>query len=88
MAVETGSIKKIDDMGVFAVTTIASIFAYVWLYICLIVWTPNIITLSEAIITFGFFFILIVAAYIADKINSIKLKRLEEKEGVDSKSKA
>lgn len=28
-------IKKINDMGVFSVTAITSIFAYVWMLICL-----------------------------------------------------
>ena len=28
-------IKKIDDMGVFFTTAIFSIFAYVWLFLCL-----------------------------------------------------
>ena len=29
-------VKKINDMGVFGITTVSSVFAYVWLYICLI----------------------------------------------------
>jgi Ca2+/Na+ antiporter len=28
-------VKKIYDMGVFAITAISSIFAYIWLFICL-----------------------------------------------------
>lgn len=32
--------KKIDDVGVFIVTAFASSFAYIWLYICIEVWTP------------------------------------------------
>jgi Ca2+/Na+ antiporter len=31
----TGEVKKIDDMGVFMTTGIFSVFAYIWLYICL-----------------------------------------------------
>ncbi|MGK0368139.1 MAG: solute carrier family 8 (sodium/calcium exchanger) [Thermoproteota archaeon] len=77
MSVETGTIKKIDDMGVFAVTTIASVFAYIWLYICLEVWTPGIVSLAEAFITLGFFLLLIISAYTADKINERKLKAKE-----------
>ena len=59
--------KKIDDTGVFAITAIFSVFAYLWLFICLSVWTPDEITLVEAVLTFGFFFVLIVLAFAADK---------------------
>jgi len=72
MAVETGKVKKIDDMGVFTITTVASVFAYVWLFICLGVWTKDRITLIEAILTFLMFFLLIGAAYTADKVNEIR----------------
>jgi len=30
----TKGIKKINDMGVFSVTAITSIFAYIWMFIC------------------------------------------------------
>lgn len=36
--------KKILDVGVFGVTAIMSIFAYLWLYLCLITNTPGIVT--------------------------------------------
>ena len=72
VSVPTGEIKKIDDMGVFMVTTIASTFAYIWMFICLTLWTPDRITQQEAIITLGMFFILIIAAYIADRINECR----------------
>lgn len=67
--------KKIDDMGVFAITAISSIFAYVWLFIVLSVWTPDQVTMVEAILTFGFFFLLIILAYAADKYNERKKDR-------------
>ena len=35
ISVPTGEIKKIDDLGVFTVTTISSIFAYIWMFIVL-----------------------------------------------------
>lgn len=31
----TKGVKKINDMGVFTVTAITSIFAYFWMFICL-----------------------------------------------------
>ena len=66
-------------MGVFAVTAISSILAYVWLYICLEVWTKGVISLAEAIITFSFFWILIILAFIADKIRQRKDKSKRNK---------
>ena len=80
-AVETGSVKKIDDMGVFAITSISSLFAYVWLYTCLQLWTKEVITIAESILTLCFFFILIILAFGADKYNERKKKRAAEKEG-------
>lgn len=56
-------VKKVADTGVFAVTTIWSIIAYVWLYIVLL---DGIVKEWEAYLTLGFFFILIIMAYVAD----------------------
>jgi len=67
MAVD--EVKRVDAIGVFTVTSIASVFAYVWLYICLVVWTPEFITMAEALLTLSYFVILIILAYGADKFN-------------------
>ena len=69
IAVKGNEAKKIYDLGVFAVTAIASLFAYFWLYLVLAVWTENEITVAEACITFSFFIILLITAFVADKIN-------------------
>lgn len=63
--------KKINDLGVFAVTSISSIWAYVWMFMVLEDYT---VTVTEALITFSFFIIMVLAAFIADKINSRKPK--------------
>jgi hypothetical protein len=68
MTTPTG-IKKINDMGVFAITGICSIWAYVWLFIVV---ADNGVTPVEAWITFLMFFILIVMAFAADKYNASK----------------
>lgn len=68
-------VKKIDDMGVFGTTAVFSVFAYVWLYYCLSIETPGIVTTKEAYWTFGFFFILLVLAFSADKVNQRKKKK-------------
>lgn len=63
--------KKVFDTGVFAVTSISSLFAYVWLYLTLMEFnSPNVVETWEAWSTLLFFFILIAMAYFADKINS------------------
>lgn len=45
-------------------------FAYIWLFICLIVNTQEQVDLLEAWLTLFFFFALIIFAYTADKINA------------------
>lgn len=60
--------KKIDDLGVFTVTAIMSIFAYVWLVVVLKVWGPEgEVTVLESCLTLTFCILLIAAAYIADR---------------------
>mmetsp|Transcript_2283 Transcript_2283/g.2845 ORF Transcript_2283/g.2845 Transcript_2283/m.2845 type:complete len:254 (-) Transcript_2283:741-1502(-) len=72
-------VKKINDLGVFAITVISSIFAYIWLYICVM---GPIITLTEAWLTLSFFFIMLILAYTADKLKA----RSEKKKNVDNKT--
>jgi len=73
-------VKKIDDVGVFFTTSVFSVFAYIWMYLCLQVYTPERVTIAEANWTFGYFFILLVLAFSADKINQKKKKKLNEAE--------
>lgn len=61
--------KKVKDTGVFAVTSIASLFAYIWMYLVLGVMTPEVVTTVEGWLTFVYFWLLILLAYGADKIN-------------------
>ncbi|XP_078176051.1 magnesium/proton exchanger [Carex rostrata] len=62
-----GSLKKISDLGVWIVELFWSFWAYIWLYIILEVWTPNIITLWEALLTVLQFGLLLLHAYAQDK---------------------
>lgn len=57
-------IKKINDMGVFAITGVCSIWAYVWLFIVV---ADNGVNSVEAWITLIMFFILVLAAFGADR---------------------
>lgn len=57
-------IKRIYDLGVFAITATASLFAYVWMWICL---RDQTVEIWEAALTFAMFFILIITSYAADR---------------------
>lgn len=82
----TDGVKKIDDMGVFLTTALFSIFAYVWLYLCLAVNSPGEVTVNEASWTLGFFFILLALAFGADKFNQRK-KNKQADEHTDKENK-
>jgi solute carrier family 8 (sodium/calcium exchanger) len=78
--------KKVYDLGVFAVTSIASLWAYIWLFICLTVNSPDYITLSEGWWTLIYCFFLVIFAYTADRIYACiedkkkSFEEIEEKE--------
>ena len=67
--------KKIEGVGVFVITATASLFAYIWMFLCLAVFSEDEIEIWEAVVTLVFFFILITAAFIADKIKSCMDKK-------------
>ena len=69
-------VKKVQDTGVFAITTIWSIIAYIWLYIVLL---DGKVHDWEAYLTLGFFFALILMAYIADCLRRKTMKEREDK---------
>ena len=52
---------------VFLTTTVYSIFAYLWLYIVLVLISPNEVTVWEAIVTLLAFPILVMNSYMAEK---------------------
>ena len=62
-----GETRTLKHLTVFAVTASFSIFAYIWMVIVLVFWTPNIITPAEAALTFCFMFLLVGIAFLADK---------------------
>jgi len=75
-------IKKINDMGVFSVTSITSVFAYIWMLICLL---DQNIKVYEAWITFSFTFVFVGLAFMADRYNTNaeKKRKLEAGEELD-----
>ncbi|KAL1226269.1 Magnesium/proton exchanger [Cardamine amara subsp. amara] len=64
---KAGELKKISDLGVWLVELVWSFWAYIWLYIILEVWSPNVITLVEALLTVVQYGLLLVHAYAQDK---------------------
>ncbi|XP_047967281.1 magnesium/proton exchanger-like [Salvia hispanica] len=64
---KAGELKKISDIGVWLVELFWSFWAYIWLYITLEVWTPNVITLWEALLTVLQYGLLLLHAYVQDK---------------------
>lgn len=79
LAVDDG-VKKIYDTGVFAITAVSSLWAYIWLLIVLVIWTPDHVSLAEAILTIAFFILLLVLAFAADKYKAAQARKLETKE--------
>jgi solute carrier family 8 (sodium/calcium exchanger) len=61
------SVRYIEGTKVYAVTASFSVFAYLWLYIVLEQWTPNEVTIVEAVLTFLMFPLLVGLAYAMDK---------------------
>eukprot|EP01006_Ploeotia_vitrea_P020309 TRINITY_DN52579_c0_g1_i1.p1 TRINITY_DN52579_c0_g1~~TRINITY_DN52579_c0_g1_i1.p1 ORF type:complete len:963 (-),score=43.43 TRINITY_DN52579_c0_g1_i1:572-3460(-) len=59
-------VKKIKEFGVFVLTSIASLFAYFWMLVVLKWWTPDEVTVPEALLTFSFFPLLVGMAYMQD----------------------
>lgn len=66
LSIPDGSVKRIEQYGVFAITASASLIAYLWMYIVLSVISPDEIELWEAGITLLAFPTLVFFAYVQD----------------------
>ncbi|XP_063299720.1 sodium/calcium exchanger 1 isoform X2 [Pelobates fuscus] len=65
--VPDGETRRIKHLRVFFVTAAWSIFAYTWLYIILSVFSPGVVEVWESLLTFFFFPICVMFAWIADR---------------------
>lgn len=75
---EDNETKKIDDLSVFAVTTLFSLWAYIWMWICV---TNSYISIVESVLTCVFFILLIVISYATDRITYYRVsQRMSEEE--------
>ena len=70
VAIPSTDSRRIATPRVYYITAVSSTFAYLWLVIILQGTTPDIIDLPEAILTFLFFPILVLVAFIADKVST------------------
>eukprot|EP00164_Ancoracysta_twista_P003757 GFYU01005036.1.p1 GENE.GFYU01005036.1~~GFYU01005036.1.p1 ORF type:complete len:932 (-),score=272.55 GFYU01005036.1:148-2943(-) len=61
------TVKKLNDLSVFAVTAFFSIFAYLWLLIVLEMSSPDVVSIPEAMMTFLGFPTLVSIAYFTDR---------------------
>eukprot|EP00927_Polykrikos_kofoidii_P045941 TRINITY_DN40090_c0_g1_i1.p1 TRINITY_DN40090_c0_g1~~TRINITY_DN40090_c0_g1_i1.p1 ORF type:complete len:923 (+),score=133.34 TRINITY_DN40090_c0_g1_i1:60-2771(+) len=66
VAIPEGETRQIRETGVFYVTAVFSIFAYVWLVLIVQVISPDIIDIWEGAVTVAFFPILVYASYLFD----------------------
>jgi len=59
--------RMIEDMGVFGITAVASLFAYFWMVIVLEFWTKNHVSLVEGLLTFFMFPLLVLVSWCQDQ---------------------
>uniref|UniRef100_A0A913HRB0 Calx-beta domain-containing protein n=1 Tax=Strongyloides stercoralis TaxID=6248 RepID=A0A913HRB0_STRER len=65
-AVPSTEIRRQKHLDVFFVTATWSVFAYIWLYLILSFFSPGVIEIWEGLLTFAFFPLTVLTAYIAD----------------------
>ncbi|XP_032396896.1 sodium/calcium exchanger 1b isoform X2 [Etheostoma spectabile] len=65
--VPDGETRKVKHLRVFFVTATWSIFAYIWLYLILAVISPGVVHVWEGLLTFFFFPICVLFAWVADR---------------------
>uniref|UniRef100_A0A0N7ZBH2 Calx-beta domain-containing protein n=1 Tax=Scylla olivacea TaxID=85551 RepID=A0A0N7ZBH2_SCYOL len=67
MFIPKGEIRRIKDIKVFAVTTVFSVVAYLWLLIIVVAVSPGRVEVWEAVVTLVMFPSLVLIAWLAEK---------------------
>ena len=62
-----GEVRRVKHPRVFFVTATSSVLAYIWLYIILAVSSYGVVDIWEGVVTFLFFPIFVVFAWVADR---------------------
>ncbi|XP_037045001.1 sodium/calcium exchanger 1-like [Bradysia coprophila] len=65
--IPNGETRKIKHLRVFFVTATWSLFAYIWMYLILSYFSPGQVEVWEAFLTFIFFPVCVLTAYIAER---------------------
>ncbi|XP_071116380.1 sodium/calcium exchanger 2-like isoform X4 [Haliotis cracherodii] len=81
VSVPTPNVKNIKELGVFVLTSIWSIWAYVWMLLVVAYISPNVVDPWEAWLTLCFFPMFVLMAYCQDSGWWCKKKRVE---GIES----
>lgn len=79
VAIPTGLAIKVSNLTIFILSAICCALVYIWIVICLEVWTKGVISLAEALITLGLFPIYLFISFIIDKIKQCLERRLRNK---------
>ncbi|CAL8082527.1 unnamed protein product [Calicophoron daubneyi] len=85
LVIPEGQTRRIKHLSVFFVTASWSVFAYLWMYLIIDVFTPGVVEVWEALLTFIFFPLTVLCAYIAD--TKIFFRKFLKKKYVASKMK-
>lgn len=67
MFIPKGETRRINDIKVFAVTTVFSVVAYLWLLIIVVAVSPGRVEVWEAVVTLVMFPSLVLIAWLAEK---------------------
>ncbi|XP_037620132.1 sodium/calcium exchanger 1-like isoform X1 [Sebastes umbrosus] len=62
-----GETRKVKHLRVFFITATWSVFAYIWLYLILAVFSPGVVEIWEGLLTLFFFPLCVGLAYVADR---------------------
>lgn len=67
VVIPNGETRKIKQLRVFFITATWSIFAYIWLFLILRVFSEGVVDVWEGLLTFLFFPATVLTSYIADR---------------------
>lgn len=73
-----GQVRKIKKLAVYFVTAFWSVFAYIWLYYIIAVSSEGEVEVWEAVLTFMFFPMTVITAYLTDKCTAKGLAKSDE----------
>eukprot|EP00238_Polyblepharides_amylifera_P002343 CAMPEP_0196592900 /NCGR_PEP_ID=MMETSP1081-20130531/74141_1 /TAXON_ID=36882 /ORGANISM="Pyramimonas amylifera, Strain CCMP720" /LENGTH=951 /DNA_ID=CAMNT_0041916723 /DNA_START=257 /DNA_END=3112 /DNA_ORIENTATION=- len=66
-SIPDGEVRRIADLGVFLMTAFWSVWSYLWMLIVLQVWTPGVVTVTEALLTLLAFPLFVMLSFAQDK---------------------